>query len=124
MRIVPHTRADIMRHLSQFMSSGAYLDPSVNVTTMAGRLYTNRVYLAEVLKDEYGQTIMSFLTCCRIEHAKMLVCKAEHPPRVKELALMSGYRSSTSFYRNFVRKEGCTPSEWIARYYASHELLE
>lgn len=124
MTIVPHTRMDIMMNLSRFISSGIYLDPGMNVTTMASRLETNRVYLADILRREYGQTIMSFLTGCRIEHAKALVMQAEHPMRVKELAMKSGYRSSTSFYRNFLKREGCPPSEWIARYYASRSGWE
>lgn len=115
MNILPSTYDDIKSRLSQFLKSDGFLDPDIKVSTMARKLGTNRIYLAELLRDEYGLTIMSFLNKYRINYAKKLISSSDHPLRVKEVSQRAGYKSATSFYRNFIKEVGVPPSEWISR---------
>jgi len=119
MTIVPYTRSSILRSIEEFLESEAYTGMDVNVKSMARMLGTNRVYLAEVLRDEYGQTIKDFISYHRIEHAKDLARRSDSPLRVKELAAMSGFQSLATFYRNFLKLEGCPPSDWLDECYRS-----
>lgn len=114
MAISEHIRVSIVRNLSMFLDSRGFTDSQINVSSLAELLDTNRVYLTCVVKKEYGLSVTGLIAKRRVEYAKSLIMHETHPLRVKELAARSGFRSSTSFYRTFLRLEGCPPSDWIA----------
>ena len=67
-------------------------------------------YIIRVFKRAYGVTPHSYLTSCRIEHAKLLISTTNRP--IGEIAEACGYTDFTTFYRSFCALAGRSPAKW------------
>lgn len=73
-------------------------------------LGTNRQYLVDAVKSETGKTFMDYVNDYRLDYAKQQLVNDVTTP-VSNIMQVSGFSSSTTFYRLFKEKFGMTPNE-------------
>lgn len=101
--------------LEAFVRDRKYLDPDMSLEKLSKRIRTNRSYLNETLYLIYGHTYNEFINRLRIMHARELILRSKGSASLKSVSIDSGYRSMTTFYRNFTRFNGCCPADWRDR---------
>ncbi len=95
---------DVKEYLEQHFSEHITLDD------LASRFYINKYYLTRVFKEQYGQSITSYLISLRITHAKQLLRFTDKT--VEEIGLECGLGALHYFSRVFKDVEGVTPSTY------------
>ena len=83
----------------------------ISLDKLAEILTINASYLSYIFKKETGSTIVQYLTNVRMEQACELLC---HRPdlTMEEIALQTGYNSTTYFHKIFRSKFGVSPRQW------------
>jgi len=100
------------RQLTELMSrERLFLQPNLKITDVAERLHTNRTYVSRVLKEQLDTTFADFINRQRIDHACRLM-KQQPDLSAADVATMSGFSSQSSFYRNFKKYMGCSPTDY------------
>ncbi|MCU6709280.1 response regulator [Paenibacillus sp. J5C_2022] len=99
-----HFIHDIAQYIDQH-----YLE-DISLQNVAARFFLSREYIARKFKQEYGMTLLEYLTRIRIDKAKLLL----HNPhlRIAQVAEMVGYQDEKYFSRVFKKLEGMNPGEF------------
>jgi len=100
----------IKTRMEELIRDRFFLDPDIDLITTAERIHINSKYLSEFLKYYYGETFMVFVNRKRIEYAAALI--SEGKLGMPDIAERSGFVSESTFYRNFVKTMGITPSKF------------
>ena len=79
---------------------------------IAGQLALSPQYYSKLFTRLTGQTVMEFLTDCRLAEAKRLLADPVVP--VKEVGYRIGYQDPNYFTRVFKKVTGQTPTEYRA----------
>lgn len=77
---------------------------------VAEQLFISERQLARIVQKRYGCTLRRIVTDKRLDAAGNLLRSEKLP--VESIAHMVGFRSKTSFWREFTRKYGVTPAEY------------
>lgn len=88
-----------------------YTDPDLSQTEVARRLNMSERSLRRVFAEE-GTSFKELLTRVRIERARQTLASSDLS--IEQVATASGFARSVSFYRNFKRFTGTTPSAYRA----------
>ena len=103
-----------LRITSLMKENKVYLQPDLNLMDLAQMLNTNQKYVyiafSKVLETKFSE----YVNRQRIDHASHIL-KDNPNLKLKEVALMSGYTSSATFYRNFKQFLGCSPKEFMEK---------
>lgn len=91
-----------------------YRDPNLTIFTLSRTIGTNRTYLTKAFRECYGETFSEHINRLRIEETIRLLTESPHMT-LSEIAAQVGYNSATSLYRNFVRLNHCSPTEYVKR---------
>lgn len=70
----------------------------------------NTSYFSTAFKTEMGMTFSEYLTKLRIDYAKKLLISTDEA--VKEIAIRSGFLSSSTFLQSFKKYENMTPTAY------------
>ena len=87
-----------------------FLEPDLNLIDLAQRLGTNRTYLSLAVRQFSGKSFSDYVNHARIEYAQELLLKGESS---KNVEYSCGYISSSTFYRQFQKVTGTSPSLWL-----------
>lgn len=92
-----------------------YLDQTFDMSSLADRMFTNKLYLSKTINILSGRNFRQFVNFYRVRRAIELL---KTDPRLKmgEVSEMSGFHSSVSFNMSFKVNTGKTPSEWLQDY--------
>lgn len=102
---------DLAARLIQILNEEQlYLQPDLKITDLAQALSTNRNYIYQAIKNNLNTNFSDLINKMRIEHAVKLI-DANPSCSLSEIALLSGYTTESSFYRNFKKITGVTPTE-------------
>lgn len=86
-----------------------FLYPNLKVSDLAKRLNSNRNYIYHAINVEMGVSFSDYINSQRVDYASRLI--EEHPELpVSDVVIRSGFTSSSSFYRNFKKFKGFTPT--------------
>jgi AraC-like DNA-binding protein len=85
-----------------------HMDDPCSIIELARKVGTNDFKLKKGFKQLYGVTIFDFLMEARMERAKILLLETDTP--VRQIALMTGYKSVSSFTAAFKGKVGYPPA--------------
>ena len=96
---------------------GHYREP-LTLEDLAGVAELSGAYLCRAFKRFTGYSPLHFLNCIRIQKAKELL--HDHQFNCTEIAERTGFASSQSFNKVFLREEGTSPLRW-ARQILPHE---
>ena len=86
----------------------------VTLDALSSCFYINKYYLTRVFKEQYGQSITSYLTSLRITHAKQLLRFTDKT--VEEIGLECGLCAIHYFSRVFKDVEGVAPSVYRSQW--------
>lgn len=91
-----------------------YLEKGLKIGDVAAAVGSCRTYVSNYINDTKGESFSDYINRLRIEDAKSCLDKGSD---VKIVALVEtlGFSSEQSFYRNFKKFTGMTPSEWKKR---------
>lgn len=97
-----------------FMKEKPFLNPEMSVADVAKHLCTNRTYLSEAVNVYGNSSFPAFVNYYRINHSLNLF--KENPDlKVTELAMMSGFNSSSSYNAQFKLLMNDCPGKWFRR---------
>lgn len=101
--------------LDVMSSQKLFLQPDLKIPDLAEALGTNRTYITQSISNELHTSFADLVNKMRIDYAKQLM--QNDPTLTKaEIALKSGYSHESSFYRNFLKFEGCSPTDWVKQH--------
>ncbi|MBO4481640.1 MAG: AraC family transcriptional regulator [Bacteroidales bacterium] len=94
-----------------------YLETDLTLQKLAIYLGTNRQYLSNYINREKQKTFYEYINDFRLEDAKRLLDKwnpdCEHS--MEDIATLSGFNSYSTFLRQFVKKYGEPPSQYLKK---------
>lgn len=94
-----------------------YLDATLTLQALATHLGTNRQYLSNYINRERHKTFYEYINGFRLEEARQLLDsgQVERWQTMEGLASMVGFNSYATFLRQWVKRYGVTPSEYLKR---------
>lgn len=112
---IPRMNALYTKVLTFMDERQMFLDPDLDIRTLAAALFSNRTYLSRTINAMSGKSFPQFVNTYRVRYALKLI---ERNPRLKvnEIASMSGFNSGVTFTMAFKMALGTTPSAYIAKY--------
>lgn len=84
------------------------LSKNYTISDLAKAVGTNNQYLKKYFKQQYGKTVMSYMTEMKMEHAKKLILMGKY--RIADIARICGYKYSTHFTTAFKKYFGFVPN--------------
>ena len=89
----------------------AYLRADLTLESAAADLSTNRTYLSECVREDFGTNFRDYVNSLRIEAAKKELLA--HPgDNLSSIASRTGFASSSQLVKKFQEMTGLTPRRW------------
>lgn len=97
--------------VKRWISEKRFLAPQLTIDVLAAEMGTNKLYMSRYINRKHGTNFSTWITKLRLEEAKSYM---RENPNVKqeEVAIYSGFSSSSYFSRVFSRFESKTPAAW------------
>ena len=110
------------RRLQQFIGNQKpYLRSGLTIKQLADELELSVAHLSQVINSFARMNFFDYINLHRIEYSKELLAPSEGSNRkVLDIALSSGFNSQSTFYAQFKKHVGCTPSQYRARLRSSN----
>lgn len=86
------------------------LDKKLTLADIALDLHCSTVTLTEHFKEEFGITIMEYVTRKRMDLAEKLLITTDEP--LREIAALTGFSDVEYFSRTFKKHHGTSPAAW------------
>lgn len=96
--------------LDKLIESRFYLNPEVTLMDVSSEIQVNSKYVSEYIRAHNDETFMRFVNRLRIEYSETLLAGSD--ASVADVAEQCGYTSVSTFFRNFTKVRGITPSEF------------
>lgn len=91
-----------------------YLDPDLNLASLAKRLGISRHQLSETINSRGGTKFYGYVNRFRLMEFKRAVDERKYPDMtILGIAFECGFRSSSAFYALFEKTFGLTPSKYM-----------
>ena len=87
----------------------------VTLSVLAQKFGCCNATLTKSFKNEYGCTIMSYLTEVRLNKAEQMILKTRNS--IKEIAAECGFYDQNYFSKSFARKFGVAPTEYREKFF-------
>lgn len=88
----------------------AHYRKKITLDDLAKDFFIDKFYLAKLFKEQFGVSIVQYLTQIRITNAKRLLRFTDLS--VEKIGLECGIEDSNYFARAFRKVEGCSPTEY------------
>lgn len=113
-RLTPQQTLFFREKLLEKMGTGRhYLNPSLNLQTLADTLGLSTHELSYVLNNGIQKNFYQFVNEYRIDEAKRLLADPSvKSPDILDVAVGSGFNSRTAFYTAFKKMVGVTPTQY------------
>jgi YesN/AraC family two-component response regulator len=99
---LPANIANVIRYIEKDLAK------DINLEKLAKKTAMSKHHFCRVFKKHTGDTPMHFLTCKRIERAKILLLDEELT--ITDIIAAVGFQDQSNFIKNFKKIEGVTPS--------------
>jgi len=100
----------IAARLKTLISEKFFLDPNADLFSVASKINVNSRYVSDYLKFHYGETFLNWANRLRVEHS---ICQmVDKNLSLSDIAEQSGFTSISTFYRNFSKIKGISPSDF------------
>lgn len=110
-KMAPPVAGDIIgARLQKLVDDKFFLDRDVNLIDVASMIGVNSKYVSEYLRYQYGETFMTYVNRLRVECSTEFLKNGSRS--MEEIADMSGYANVSTFYRNFTKVKGMSPSKY------------
>ena len=99
-----------LEHLMKY--DRLYREKNLTRERIAELLGSNRTYLTQVIHENTGRTLLSYINSYRINEAITILSDPANDIPLKALCSDLGFNSSTTFYKLFQNKVGMTPAKY------------
>lgn len=97
--------------VNQWIQEKKFLSSQLTIDDLAAEMGTNKLYMSRYINRKYELNFSALITQLRIAEAKEFMLS--HPNvKQEEVALHSGFSSSSYFSKVFSKAEGMTPATW------------
>ena len=94
-----------------------FKDMDLRLSDVAAQMGTNRTYVSRLINERLNKNFCDFVKEFRINHAESLLKSVDGENLLlEEIANMSGFSNNSTFYREFVRKNGISPGKYREKY--------
>lgn len=100
---------DLIRKINDLIHND-YANPNLCLNAIAEELDMSSIYLSRVYKKQTLTAIVDVINHVRMERAKEFLVQSDLP--IIDIAVKSGYTSSSYFHRIFKKTFGVTPSDY------------
>lgn len=108
-----HTEENFRKLFEKLMVEDHYfLKHDLKIGDVVKILGSNRTYVSSYINTTYNCSFSDYMNRLRVEYAERLLASAPHNTKLSQIAEESGFASEASFYRNFKKFAGMTPSDW------------
>ncbi len=98
---------------SLFNEKQIFKDPELRLNEVARQLGTNRTYVSKLINTRREMSFSDFVNDYRVRYSEMILTSSDYfSLSLEEIALKSGFSSTSSFYRSFVKKNGIPPGKY------------
>ena len=105
----------LLQRVRQLMETERiYLTPGLKISDVAEALDTNRTYISACINRQTGMSFSDYVNGFRVRYAQVLLLRKETDLTLTQIGVQSGFSGDTSFFRNFKKVTGQTPSEWLS----------
>lgn len=102
----------VLARLHGLMASDRlFVDPDLNLPSLAGRVGLSPHQLSELLNTRLGKSFSRYLRELRVGASKAMLCD-EPSASVLSVGLSAGFTSQSTFYEAFREIEGTTPGQY------------
>ncbi len=101
------------RILASMEENRLYQDPSLTVSSLAMALNSNEKYISRAINTHALTTFSAFVNQYRISEARQILLKHQYQFSGKEIASQVGFGTVSTFYRQFKRSTGLSPSQFV-----------
>ena len=110
--VAPEPDTRLMQRLRDLMETERlYLRKNLRIDDVAALMASNQKYISTCINQNTGKSFTDFVNEYRISYAKELL--VSHPElKIQDVGERSGFSSSVSFHRNFLKITGKTPAQW------------
>ena len=102
------------RIVDQMESRQLFRTPGLKITDLATELGSNRTYVSNCINRMAGQSFSDYVNSYRVRYAQILMQMNESGQTLSQIGAQAGFTGETSFFRNFKKITGQTPSEWLS----------
>ncbi|UQZ35188.1 AraC family transcriptional regulator [Paenibacillus sp. PK3_47] len=88
-----------------------HLSGDLSLEAVSSQVFISPKYLSKLFKEELGVTYTDYVTCRRMEQAKVLI--ENNNMTVEQIAGMVGYGTAAYFIKKFKEMYGCTPGNYL-----------
>lgn len=99
--------------LEYFNNNKPYLNPELSLKEVAQAVQTNHYALSRFINKEFQVNFYTLINRCRVEHILHLIELNKGAINCDTLLAISGFKSRTTFFKQFKEIAGCTPQEYI-----------
>lgn len=111
--IIQDEAETIGRKIEELLVEQCYFKrKDLKIGDLAKEIGSNRTYVSNYINRRYNCSFSDYTNRKRIEHAKQLLADPSVGRKLSLIAEESGFASEQSFYRNFKKFVGMTPTEW------------
>lgn len=107
----PLSYAEIECGLQTWIEERGFLKERITIASLCTELNTNRTYLSYYINNTYGCSFRDFISRLRIDEAKRLLIE-DFSKDINEIAITTGFSSTSNFYRTFRKFENKTPAAY------------
>jgi len=106
---------EIHKQLTQLMNAEkVYTEPALSLNSLASRLSVHPNYLSQVINNKEGVSFFDYINKLRVNEFKRLVQEKDQSQyTLLSIAYDSGFNSKSSFYKNFKKVTGQSPTDFI-----------
>ncbi|WP_270591109.1 helix-turn-helix domain-containing protein [Bacteroides ovatus] len=99
--------------LEYFNHKKPYLNPELSLKEVAQALQTNHYALSRFINKEFEVNFYTLINRFRVEYILHLIELNKGTINCDTLHAISGFKSRTTFFKQFKEIAGCTPQEYI-----------
>ena len=110
------TKKVLEKLVCEIETQKCYLEPDLNISTLAQNIGTNREYLSQIINKTYNKNFNDFVNYYRVQEAveilKKIVAGEQEDWTMDIVAEKSGFKYTSTFYPAFKQVMGMSPAEF------------
>ena len=107
---------DLLRELElHIRENKMYRNPELKITDLTDYVASNRTYVSNAINQGFNMSFSDYINKLRVEDAMSMLAEADDVIPLKQVAEKVGFNNEASFYRNFRKITGMTPTEWTSK---------
>lgn len=114
-KIMGHAVFKILRYIDN------HLYEVKSVSGIADKLKYDPAYISRLFHEKMGITLLQYIEEKKVKEAKKMMAEGV---RIETIAMQLGYSSSQSFYKMFLRHEGCAPTVYMKSTYKKKDNVK